>query len=133
LPAEAEATRQRLHASPGDVLVICNDYDYVLHRAAFRIAFVEPKISTRGCWHVVPDELFASLNIDDANRVWIGVLVKNDYSRCGLKGVGVKTALDALCGQPALSANQLLERLISRSMNSSWKDAEARQAACASM
>jgi hypothetical protein len=130
LPAEAHETCKRLEASYADVLVICNDYDYVLHKANFRIAFMDQKLSTRQCWHAVPDELFAALNIDDDNRVWIGVLVNNDYSRRGLRGVGWNAALDALCGQPALSLENVLQRpSISRKLDA-WDD-DARQAACA--
>ena len=109
LPQQATQTMHRLHCDASQVLVIANDYDYVLQGGPWQLALQIPR--SRGqCWVVTPDLLLQELAIDPSNSAWIAVLADNDYSKRGLIGISVATACAALKGQPPLTLPEVLQR-----------------------
>lgn len=112
VPHEAQHRIQHLACSPQEVVLVVNDYDYILQGGNWQVALTHRRtdLGPKGrCYVATPDDVLQHLHICKDNAPFVPILAQNDYSRCGLPGIGIITACKALRDQPPLQLSAVLE------------------------
>lgn len=106
LKNEEEARRMAIIANDNDYVVTCGEAYHV------PLLLLSKSLQETSCWQVTPKDLADDLGMSSpTDLIWVAVMAANDYSPCGLPGVGVQKAchlLEKYAIPPITSLHQLL-------------------------